>query len=333
MSPSSRRNKPADGRLADLVRALLQGPALSGEVMAREIGVTRAALWKHISALRDRGFIIEGTRGEGYRLIELPELSSEGIMASVKGDIGRNVILLDKTESTNDAAMGLASEGAGHGTVVIADSQGHGRGRQGRPWRSAPGAGLLMSVILRPAMTPDEAPMLTYLCSLAAAEALRKSTGADIALKWPNDLMVKDKKLGGLLIEMRTEPGAVLYAVAGFGINVAARRTGLHPSIRETATSLWIETRRAFTRTALASAILDAVSDELASYATHGPEAIMMRWRALCNTLGSTVTVRGPQGALTGIAREIDHSGRLVLVTKDGNAHALSSGDVTIGGA
>ena len=254
-------------------------------------------------------------------------------MVSVSEPIGRDVTFLDKTESTNDVAMGLASEGAAHGTVVVADTQSHGRGRRGRPWISAPGAGLLMSVILRPAVLPEDAPILTYICSLAAAEALRKTTGIEITLKWPNDLMAKDKKLGGLLIEMRSEPGAVLYAVAGFGINAGTRRAAMPASIRGTATSLWMESRRRFARTALASAILDALSNELESYASLGSDAIMARWRALCGTLGQKVTVLGPQGALSGIASDIDKNGRLVLVTPDGVEHALSSGDVTIAGA
>ncbi len=334
MSSSSRKsNKPAGSRGTALVRSLLASDALSGELMARKLGVTRAALWKQISALRERGFSIEGARGEGYRLIGMPELSAEGIMASVSGPIGREVICLDKTESTNDVAMGLASEGAAHGTAVVADSQAHGRGRRGRPWISAPGAGLLMSVILRPAIFPEDAPILTYICSLAAAEALRKATGIEVTLKWPNDLMVNDKKLGGLLIEMRTEPGAVLYAVAGFGINASTRRAAMPASIRQSATSLWLESRRKFTRTALASAILDALSNELDSYTCFGPDAIMARWRLLCGTLGRKVTVLGPQGAISGIASDIDRLGRLVLVTPDGAKHALSSGDVTIGGA
>lgn len=326
MSSSSSRNNPSARGLMVLKSLFEADGSLSGEDMARGLGITRSALWKLLGTLRERGFIIEGKKGTGYRLLETPDMSAEGIMASVRGPMGRAVIYRDAVDSTNELAMRLAGEGAPHGTVMVADAQSKGRGRQGRPWVSSPGKGLLMSVILRPEMSPEEAPRLTYLCSLSAVLGIRRVTGADVRLKWPNDLMIGDRKLGGLLIEMRTEPGAVLYAVAGFGINVSARVSQLHPSIREIATSLLIETGEAYKRSAIAVAILDEISLAL----EESPDAIMGQWKSLCTTLGREITVTGMRGTITGMAYDIDSAGRLLVRACDGVEHAVSSGDVTL---
>lgn len=326
MSSSLARNSP-DSRGLTVLKSLMNAARpLSGEEMARGLGITRSALWKHLGTLRERGFKIEGKKGTGYRLIDMPDMSAEGIMASVHGPMGRAVIYKEKVDSTNEVAMRLASEGAPHGTVIVADAQSRGRGRQGRPWLSVGGTGLLMSVILRPKMSPEEAPRLTYLCSLSAVRGIHRVTGADVRLKWPNDLMIGDQKLGGLLIEMRLEPGAVLYAVAGFGINVNTRVSQLHPSIRRIAASLLTGTGRRHSRTAVAIAILDEISLAL----EETPEAIMGQWKVLCTTLNREVTVTGIRDNITGIARDIDHAGRLIVRTPDGVEHAVSSGDVTL---
>lgn len=305
------------------------GAPVSGQAMADELGVTRAALWKQLGALRSRGFLIEGVRGEGYTLKGMPELSAEGIMARMREP--RDVIYMDFTESTNDVAMSLAAEGAPHGTVVVADFQTDGRGRQGRPWVSSPGAGLLMSVVLRPRIALEYAAHITNICSLAAVMALRAAAGVEVSLKWPNDLMVGARKLGGLLVEMRSEPGAVRYMVAGLGINVDAARAKLHHAIEDSATSLRMESGRKFSRTDIAVAVLDALEAELELYgAADGPQQLMRRCKALCGTLGRQVTVYGPRGTLGGMAEDIDEYGRLVLRTSDGRTHALSSGDVSM---
>lgn len=326
MSSSSIRNSASSCALTVLKSLLGADQALSGEEMARGLGITRSALWKHLGSLRERGFKIEGKKGMGYRLIDMPDMSAEGIMASVHGSMGHAAIYEDKVDSTNEIAMALAGEGALHGTVIVADAQAKGRGRQGRPWLSKEGAGLLMSVILRPEISPEEAPRLTYLCSLSAVRGIRRVTGADLRLKWPNDLMIGDRKLGGLLIDLRSEPGAVLYAVAGFGININARASDLHPSIRGIATSLLIETGIRHSRSDIAVAILDEISLAL----EETPEAIMEQWKALCTTLNREVTVTGLRDTIKGMARGIDSSGRLIVRTPDGVEHAVSSGDVTL---
>jgi BirA family biotin operon repressor/biotin-[acetyl-CoA-carboxylase] ligase len=239
------------------------GPFLSGAALSAALGISRTALWKKVNSLRRRGFVIEAERGKGYRLLAFPDLSAEGLRASVRGGLGSEAVFYPSVGSTNDAALELAANGAAHGTVVVADCQEKGRGRLGRAWASPAGVNIHMSVILRPGIPPRGAGLITLMAAVASAYAIEGRTGLDVKIKWPNDLMASDRKLGGILTEMRSEPGRVLYAVAGIGVNVNMRPSGFPPGIRDTATSVLKETGTRHGRTPLAAAILDALSEEL----------------------------------------------------------------------
>lgn len=307
-----------------------KGDFVSGAELSSALGITRAALWKRIESLCARGFRIEGSRGRGYRLSDTPELSQEEIKLSLKGELGREMVLLERVDSTNDLAMDLAQGGSPHGTVVIADSQSRGRGRLGRRWASPAGANIYMSGILRPDISPKDATLLTIASSVACASAVRKLTGLGAGIKWPNDIVVSRRKLGGILLEMRSEPDRVLFAVVGMGINVNMRAGALPPDVRPIATSILIETGKRMKRTLLVAGMLDELDGELKALKAEGAAPLLNKWRSLSVTVGKRVRVDTVQETFKGQALDIDDEGLLIVKTEDGALRTISSGDLTM---
>lgn len=303
---------------------------VSGAELSGALGITRAALWKRINSLRSRGFLIEGSRGRGYKLSGTPELSAEEIRLSTKGELGREVVFFEKVDSTNDLAMDLALRGSPHGAVVVADSQSRGRGRLGRRWASPAGANIYMSVILRPEIQPKDATLLTVASSVACASAVRKLTGLNAGIKWPNDIIVSRRKLGGILLEMRSEPDRVVFAVVGIGLNVNIRAGGLPPDVRPMATSILIETGRRIGRPLLIAGILDELDGELKALKGEGAGPLLNKWRSLSVTIGKRVRVATAREMFTGHALDIDDEGLLVVKAEDGELRTVSSGDLTM---
>ncbi|MDQ4131946.1 MAG: biotin--[acetyl-CoA-carboxylase] ligase [Actinomycetota bacterium] len=223
-----------------------------------------------------------------------------------------------EVDSTNRVVADLARQGAAEGLVVIADHQTAGRGRWGRRWDAPPGSSLLVSVLLRPR------PLVTLASGIAAADACASAAGVAAGLKWPNDLMAGDRKLGGILTELVTD-GPAPAAVVGVGINV--NWTGALPG---GAVSLNHLTGEAVERDLLLDAFLtqlDAVLNELDG--PDGPTAVVDRYRELSGTLGRTVTVSTPRGDIVGWAADVGREGQLVLETDDGRRHEVAAGIVT----
>lgn len=318
----------SDERLVSLLLKN-EGSYLSGEALASSMGVTRAALWKRVNALRERGFVIEAERGRGYRLLEPPDLSAEVLRTYARGKLGREVIFYESLDSTNDTAMGLASGGAAHGTVVLADEQRKGRGRLGRRWASPQGRNIYMSIILRPGMRPREAALITLMAAVSAATAIREKTGLGAGIKWPNDLIAGGRKLGGILTEVRSDPDRVLHAVVGVGINVNMAQSDFPHSIRGSATSVFMETGKRHRRTPIVAALLGCLEGELERFTKEGRGPLLEEWRRLSSTLGKTVRVDAGDEEITGVALDIDDEGRLVLKAGDG-LRRISSGDLTM---
>ncbi|MDP2168098.1 MAG: biotin--[acetyl-CoA-carboxylase] ligase [Thermodesulfovibrionales bacterium] len=302
---------------------------VSGAKISGELGLTRAAVWKRIRSLREKGFIIEASSGKGYRLLSAPEFSVEELQALLKGRFGKEIIFLKKTASTNDLAMELAQNHAPEGTVVIADSQTNGRGRLGRRWSSPQGVNIYMSVILRPEIAPKDATLLTIMSAVSVAEAVKKTTGLDVTIKWPNDLIVSGRKLGGILLEMRSEPDRILFAVVGVGINVNIRSSAFPPDIRDIATSVLEETGDQAKRTTIAAEILTGMENNLNLLKQGKISLLLQMWRGLSSTLGRDVIVTTGDITIRGTAEDIDREGRLILSTADGPLK-ISAGDLTV---
>lgn len=247
-----------------------------------------------------------------------------------KNKAGREVIRLDIVDSTNDYLMELALRGAAHGTVVIADAQKKGKGRLERTWFSPPGKNIYMSVLLRPDLRPGDAPLLTVVSAVACVSAIKKLTGLEAGIKWPNDLVVEGRKLGGILLESRFRSGGISHAVVGIGINVNSGQADFPEDLRAIATSVFQEAGKKTKRAALIDAILDDIDGGLGLLMEKGRSQLLEKYREMSATLGKRVKADTGERTLEGVALDIDEQGHLMLQTGTGEVETISAGDVTL---
>ncbi|MBN1399817.1 MAG: biotin--[acetyl-CoA-carboxylase] ligase [Anaerolineae bacterium] len=260
----------------------------------------------------------------------IKDLTRERIQAGLKTHlVGRYLEAYTEIPSTNSRAVELARSGAQDGAVVVADTQSAGRGRLGRRWFAPPGTSLLISLVLRPELEPGQAPRVTMLCSLAALEAIRQVSGVESQIKWPNDLVVGDRKLGGVLTELGLSGTSVDYVVVGMGINVNLEVESL-PEVMTPPTSLLAETGRPLSRLALLQALLEGVEARyLRLQSGWSPHA---EWRQHLATLGQSVQIGTPEEIITGQAVDVDADGALLVLTPEGARRRVLVGDVTLRG-
>lgn len=251
------------------------------------------------------------------------------IKAEIKGGIGREIFFYETVGSTNTVALDLA-EKAMEGAVVIADSQQKGRGRLGRKWESPPGVNIYMSITLRPNIEPKDATLITIMAAVACATALRSITGLYVTIKWPNDLMVSDKKIGGILTDLKTDHGRIISAIVGIGINVNVGIDTYPADIQEIATSLKNETGMSYSREKVISEILNEIDYWYKILNRMGKGIILLEWQKLTSTLGKEVKVIVGKETFTGLAESIDSEGMLILRLPSGMLKKMSSGDLTI---
>lgn len=308
-----------------------KGDFVSGEEMSKKLGITRAAIWKKIKILRGAGYKIQASTAKGYKLIKTPEFSVEELRTLIRGDIGREIIFFESIGSTNTAALELAEKGAPHGTVVIADRQTKGKGRLGRTWVSPPKKNIYMSVILRPELEPKDATLLTIMTAVSCAKGVMKSTGLKAEIKWPNDLMISNKKLGGILTEMKSDPDGIVFAVIGIGINVNSKtKKDFPPDIRGIATSIKEELGKIQSRTFIIAEILKELEHWYKVLLNEGRKPLFDEWKRLSSTLGRKVRVTAGDNVFTGVAEDIDKGGMLILRLPSGMLKKISSGDLTM---
>jgi BirA family biotin operon repressor/biotin-[acetyl-CoA-carboxylase] ligase len=299
-----------------VLTAIADGP-VTGPELAERLEVSRAAVWKHVEALREAGFDVE-SRDDGYDLVGVPSFGGPAVEFGLEAPFA--VEFHDAIGSTNDRARELAREGAAD-VVVLADEQTGGRGRLDRTWTS-PGGGVWLSIVLRPDVPPSRAAVFTLAAAVATTEAAREA-GVEASIKWPNDVLVSDdagdRKLAGILTEMQGEADRVDWLVVGIGVNA-----NVEPGDIETdppATSLLAERgepvdRRAFTQRLLES--LDALRGDL--------DRVIPAWRGYATTLGQAVRVETPGGTVSGEAVDVTPSGALRIATAAGE-EVVTAGD------
>ncbi len=312
-----------------VLEMLSGGEFVSGEVISRAMGVSRAAVWKKISALKEAGWQIESGGKKGYRLIPgdslEPALWTSALTTRALGR-GENRCL-QEVDSTNTEAKRMAIAGAPHGSLCVSEMQTAGKGRLGRAWSAPEGKGLWVSVLLRPTLTPERAPLVTLCVAMAMARAVRETAGIDARIKWPNDLVHDGRKLCGILLEISADPDSIEYIVAGAGVNV--REGAYPPDIAHKAAALEEFGPPPLRRTLLVH-YLAALEEILDRLEREGFRGIAEEYQALSCTLGQRVRVSGAV-ELTGVARAIDETGAL-LVEADGALHRVLSGDVSVRG-
>lgn len=259
-----------------------------------------------------------------------PDLSTEYISVRVSDDFWKDILIYETVESTNKLAGLLSTRGSVEsGTVIIADHQVEGRGRMGRKWNSPPGVNIYMSIMFVPRLAPTDVTLLTILSAVACADSLRHKAAVPVWIKWPNDLMVGGKKIGGILTEVKSDADKIDLAVIGIGINVNIRREDFDDDIRETATSVYEETNRLQPRSELVVQLLNEFEHWCRIFEAGGKETLLEEWRRLSSTIGKNVRVSMGMDELNGLAENIDDEGMLLLRLPDGSLRKISAGDVT----
>ncbi|GAB3418025.1 biotin--[acetyl-CoA-carboxylase] ligase [Haloparvum alkalitolerans] len=302
-----------------LLDALEEGP-VSGPALADRLGVSRAAVWKQVEALREAGFAVESGE-EGYEVRDVPDYGGDAIAFGLKAPY--EVEFHETLGSTNDRARELAEGGAG-GVAVVAAEQTGSRGRLDREWVSPPGS-VSLSVLVRPDLPPAHAPVITLAAAVATTEAAREA-GVDAAIKWPNDVLVPDPesgeagdrggaKLAGILTEMEGEADRVNWLVVGVGVNANVDPEALPVD----ATSLRAEAGADVDRRAFVQRLLERFHD-----LTADPDAVLPAWREHAATLGRRVRVETPGGVVEGEAVDVEFPGALVVETDDGRERVLA---------
>lgn len=312
-----------------------QGGYLSGEVMSRALGISRAGVWKAIEGLRQEGYTISSATNRGYRLEEGPDRIREGELSGSLTDclIGRKLLCLDTVDSTNTECKRQAMAGEQEGLVVIADEQTGGRGRLGRSFQSPKGCGLYLSVLLRPKAEPGQVTDFTAWVAVAVCDAIEACCGIRPQIKWTNDIVLGGKKLVGILTELglESESNALEYLIPGIGINVNHRPEDFSPEIRDIAASLAQQLGKPVRRSELAVALIRALDRMYAQFPDNKQE-YLDKYRADCMTPGNQVQLITPVSREEAYAVEIDDEFRLVVEMPDGTRRALSAGEVSVRG-
>jgi BirA family biotin operon repressor/biotin-[acetyl-CoA-carboxylase] ligase len=329
---SAPEGSPIDMRL---LAALRRGgeQSVSGVQLSETVGVTRAAIWARVEELRRLGYDIEASPHRGYRLLNSPDLlHADDLMARLGTTriIGRDIRVFQQTASTSDVAQKLAEDGVKEGVVVFAETQTKGRGRLGRQWQSAPGKGLWFSVLLRPALPPQQATQMTVAAAVALARAVAAQTGLSPEIKWPNDLLLGGRKVAGILTEMNAELESIHSLVLGVGLNVNQTTADFPPALRAQVSSLRLAAGGPVDRPALAARILRELDADYGRLGRGQFRAVAEEWERRCATLGQQVVIHCGQRRVAGRAEALDDEGALLLRTEHGRLERIIGGDVTV---
>jgi BirA family biotin operon repressor/biotin-[acetyl-CoA-carboxylase] ligase len=315
-----------------VLRLLRKHPAgfVSGEKIGRHLRMTRTAVWKKVQALRAGGYEIDASRRLGYRLVQSPDLlTPEEILPGLKTkSFGKRVHYFPSLPSTNTEAYQLALRGAREGEIVVAECQKKGRGRVGRPWFSPAFVNLYFSIILRPPISPHQASLITFVAAVATAEAIERFSGVKPSIKWPNDILVKGRKMAGLLNEIHSEVDRIHFIILGIGVNVNIEEGRFPKEIRSLATSLKRETGRTTSRKAFLQLLLEALEQWYEIFLKKGAPAILKAWRKHARIGGKQVRISSFDEVLVGRAVDVDSEGGLLIQMRNGQRKRIVAGDV-----
>lgn len=306
---------------------------LSGQEICEALSISRTAVWKHINNLKKEGYNIEAVTNKGYILVEnTSNLSKAGITAGINTKfVGREVIVYDEIDSTNNDAKKQAENGATEGTLIISDMQSAGKGRRGRVWSSPKNSGIFMTLILRPDMQPVKASQLTLVAGMAVRSAIRQTCGVEALIKWPNDMVYDGKKICGILTEMSADPDMINYVVIGIGINVNIEN--FPKEISNTATSLSLICGKKLDR----NEIIAAFCNEFERYynifmKTKDMSGLVEEYNSVLVSMNKEIRVLDPREEYTGTSVGIDENGELKVLMKDGLVRQVMSGEVSVRG-
>lgn len=330
---------------------------VSGQSLCEALGVSRTAVWKYVNQLKEEGYEFDAVSNKGYRIVKYPDIITREEIESMLPDglAVTNVVYYHETDSTNTRAKQAAEEGEKSGTLFITECQTGGRGRRGRSWESPAGSGIWMSLLLRPEIKPFDASMLTIVAAMGMKDAIEEIIGdgvtagagdGDVAgdgdgdgagkggihckIKWPNDIVLGDRKICGMLTEMSAETDWINYVVIGIGVNV--NTTEFDDSIKDTASSILLQTGRSVKRSDIVVAFARHFSkyyDEFLKKCNLSGLADDYN-KALIN-VGRDVKIVERDGSFVAKAVGIDETGSLI-VEKDGDTIRIVAGEVSVRG-
>jgi len=320
-----------DRRLAALLTLLSENATIviSGARIAREIGVSRSTVWRWVEQLRKLGVRVKGQRSTGYFLEKVADILTPDLLRKrLKGGLfGKRILHFFKTDSTNRVALELGHAGEPEGLIVMAEEQTTGRGRAGRAWHSERGTGLYFTILLRPRLAPAQAPLLTILAGISAQAAIQAQTGLVPELKWPNDLVLDGKKIGGILTEMHAEPSAVRFLIVGVGINVNQEKFPVE--LAPTATSLRAVSGRMTYRLELLVRLLAQFESDYNRFLREGPGFVVERFRSASSFAeGRRVRVDTGIESYVGTTVGLSPEGLLLVERENGVLATVIAGDV-----
>jgi BirA family transcriptional regulator, biotin operon repressor / biotin---[acetyl-CoA-carboxylase] ligase len=321
--------------IAQVFAELSDGRFHSGEVLARTLGVSRSAVWKAVAALRAQGSELHAVRNRGYRLAHGSDpLDPAKIREQLAREVRAHVARIDAAwsiESTNTALLARANPDSGTTEVLLAEYQTAGRGRRGRAWLAPPGGAICLSMSWTFREVPQDLGALGLVVGVCALRALRAHGIEAVSLKWPNDLLLGERKLGGVLIDLRAESAGPACVVIGIGLNLALGPELLR-QIAESgtaATDVASAVQPLPARNAVAASLVSACVVGLLEFERQGLRPFIEDWRAADALRGRTVNVSAADGGARGVARGIDLHGALMVETLQG-LRRFVSGDVTV---
>lgn len=320
----------------EIIRMLLknQDDYLSGEEIARRLGISRAGVWKHIDVLKKMGCEIECKQNKGYRLVRIPDILAPEILCA--WDFSKTlerveVLHYDQCTSTNDVAKQLAQKGKKGPCVIVAEQQTAGRGRLNRPWTSSAGEGVYLSILLRPEISLFDVPKMSLIAGVAVSRAIEKVASVHPKVKWPNDVLIDSRKVCGILSEMSASTDAVEYLIIGIGINVNQRT--FHGELMQKATSVRLEAGKEISRPQLFLAVVNEFFSLYDAFvATLDFIPVAREYSKNSAILGKQIDILSFGKTESGVCIGFDKDGALILQLEDGKKKRVVAGDVSIRG-
>jgi BirA family transcriptional regulator, biotin operon repressor / biotin---[acetyl-CoA-carboxylase] ligase len=308
------------------------GEFLSGQTLAKILGCSRTAVWKHIEELRKEGYQLEAVRKKGYRIVQAPDKVTENeIQFGLQTKrLGQTIYYEESVESTQKIAHRLSYEGYPEGTLVISEEQVAGRGRMTRSWYSPKYTGIWMSLILRPNLPPQKAPQFTLIAAVAISQAIEEISGIEAEIKWPNDILIRGKKVTGILTELQADADKIHSIIIGMGVNVNQSSTDFAADIKPIATSIAIEAKKKIPRAQLVRRILEKLEIYYDLYMEEGFRPIKLMWESRAVSIGKNIIARTINGTIEGKALGITDEGILQLEDAQGIIHHIYSADIEI---
>lgn len=308
------------------------GDYVSGQEICEKLGVSRTAVWKVIRQLQEEGYQVDAARSRGYRIIDGPDvMTAEEVESLLDTEwAGKPVVYYPETDSTNIRIRHLGDEGAPHGTLAVADRQTAGRGRRGRTWESPGGSCIYMSILLRPDLAPEKAPMLTLVMACGVAEGIMDCADVKVQIKWPNDIIVSGKKLAGILTEMSTQVDYINHVTVGVGINVNVQN---FPEEIQTATSLLSEIGTQTKRAPVIAAVMKHFEENYKIFMqTEDMSGLMKKYSSLLVNQDREVLILEKDAEYKAYAEGINQKGELVVRREDGTVENICAGEVSVRG-